>query len=110
MPTPPESDEPPSRKPRRAFPGPTPATVELLRRFGADFKAARLDAGLSQRQIAAAIDTVRQTVTKVEAGRLNLTVDVMQRLADAVGRELELVLTPRGTPLSARLRPGPKPR
>lgn len=107
----PPSDAPPPRpkpkgRPSKADKPPapiSPATRELQRKFGEDFKTARLAAGLTQAGVARLIDVSYQTVGLVENGKRNLTIDVMRRLAVAVGCSLVLHLNPDGAPLSARL-------
>lgn len=81
--------------------------MELQRQFGADFRAAREASGLTQDQVARLIDASYQNVAAVEHGRRNLTIDVMRRLAVAVGCSLVLHLNPDGAPLSARLERDP---
>ena len=83
----------------------SPALIELQRRFGADFKAARLAVGMTQAEVARLVDAPYQTIARVEHGRRNLTIDVMQRLAVAVRCSLVLRLNPDGDPLDARLQP-----
>ena len=58
-------------------------------------------------EVAKLIDASYQNVAAVEHGRRNLTIDIMRRLAVAVGCSLVLHLNPDGAPQSARLERGP---
>lgn len=53
--------------------------------FGANLRAAREAKGLSQRELAALAQFPQTKIPAVEAGRTNIGIDTMQRLADAVG-------------------------
>jgi transcriptional regulator with XRE-family HTH domain len=56
-----------------------------------ELKAAREEAGLSTADVAAASGLSVATVTRLEKGRVKRpTVDVLERYAKAVGRELRL--------------------
>lgn len=112
MTVPPDAAPPPrtrrkGRTPRSGEKIDSPATRELQRRFGADFRAARLAAGLTQAEVARLIDAPHQTVGQVEHGKRNLTIDVMRRLAVAVRCSLVLHLNPDGAPSSAHLERAP---
>lgn len=99
-------------RPPKAQRSPTPispATLELQRKFGADFRGARIAVGLTQAEVGQLIGSIHTTVSKVERGLLNLTIDVMQRLAVAVRCSLVLHLNPDGGPQSARLEPKAPP-
>lgn len=98
------------RTPRSGEKIDSPATMELQRRFGADFKAARIAAGLTQADVARLIEAPDTNVSQVENGKRNLTIDAMRRLAVAVGCGLVLHLNPLGAPLSARLEREPPKR
>ena len=105
----PPSDVPPPKPPRKGRTPrsgekiDSPATRELQRQFGADFKAARIAAGLTQAEVARLIEAPDTNVSQVENGKRNLTIDAMRRLAVAVGCNLILHLNPNGAPQSARL-------
>ena len=62
---------------------------------------------MTQAEVAKLIDASYQNVAAVEHGRRNLTIDIMRRLAVAVGCSLVLHLNPDGAPQSARLERGP---
>ncbi|WP_370081360.1 multiprotein-bridging factor 1 family protein [Streptacidiphilus sp. MAP12-16] len=53
--------------------------------------------GWSQAQLARAAGTGQAVVSRIEAGHLNPTVDMLGRLADAMDADLGLMLLPRAT-------------
>ena len=59
-------------------------------------ESARLQAGLTQRELAARAGTAQSVVARIERGQANPTIDTVTRLLDAAGFELrcELVPTP----------------
>lgn len=54
-------------------------------RFGASVRGARATKGLSQRALALMIGTTQSYVWRLESGRINPTLDVQCRIADALG-------------------------
>ena len=78
----------------------TPAT-ELQRRFGENFRAARLAAGLNQREVSARSGVHQEEVSKIERGMVNLTLRTMERLAQVVdhGADHLLQLNPTSKPI-----------
>ena len=68
--------------------------LELQRTFGVNFKARRLAAGMTQRQVAEFTGMKRPVVTAIENGVGNVTLRTMQRLAEAVECRVEVLLTP----------------
>jgi DNA-binding XRE family transcriptional regulator len=68
-----------------------PAEAHPAERAVGELKAAREEAGLSTADVAAASGLSVATVTRLEKGRVKRpTVDVLERYAKAVGRELRL--------------------
>jgi transcriptional regulator with XRE-family HTH domain len=59
-----------------------------------DIKAARTRAGLSQEALAFAADIDRTYVSQLERGIANPSIQVLQHVADAVGKELTITLKP----------------
>lgn len=51
--------------------------------------------GWSQAELALAAGTRQPVISRIESGRLNPTVDMLTRLADAMDAELTLALLPR---------------
>ena len=54
----------------------------------------RTSAGLSQRGLAARARVAQSTVTRIEAGRMEPTLDMLERLAAAAGQKLTLTVVP----------------
>jgi DNA-binding XRE family transcriptional regulator len=75
----------------KVYPAELPPAAQALN----DLKAARDEAGMTTADVAAASGLSVATVTRLEKGRVkNPTVDVLERYAKAVGRELHLSVTP----------------
>ena len=62
--------------------------------FGDNFRRAREDMGLSQREVARRLRTNQPFVSDVENGQNNLTIDKMARLAAFIGKPLYELLRP----------------
>lgn len=69
-----------------------PLTEELRRNFGANLRAARLAAGMTQAQLAKGAGLTQQFVSLIESGRMNLTLSTMALLAKVLGREVAVML------------------
>lgn len=54
-------------------------------RVGARIRAVRLEKGLSQTEVARQIKSYQQNVARTERGTENLTLDVILRIANALG-------------------------
>ena len=54
----------------------------------------RTSAGLSQRGLAARAGVAQSTVTRIEAGRMEPTLDMLERLAAAAGQTLTVTVSP----------------
>lgn len=52
--------------------------------------------GWSQSELARVAGTRQPVISRIESGHANPTVDMLTRLADAMGAELTLSLVPRG--------------
>jgi transcriptional regulator with XRE-family HTH domain len=59
---------------------------------GREVRSARIDADLTQVELAARLQTSSSYVANVEAGRVNLTVGQLARIADALGADLQISL------------------
>lgn len=57
---------------------------DLCRKFGANVKRVRKDAGLSQEALADKADVARSYMSEVEVGRRNPTLKVVERIAYAL--------------------------
>ena len=55
----------------------------------------REELGWSQARLAEAADTGQALISRIESGRVNPTVDMLGRLAEAMHAELTLSLSPR---------------
>ena len=69
-------------------------TREHQATFARNFKVARRAAGMTQLDVARVANSTYQTVSKIERGILNLTLETMDRMARAVGCELVVLLKP----------------
>jgi DNA-binding XRE family transcriptional regulator len=79
-------------RPRARLPlMPRTAASELTARVvGQEVRRARAAAGLTQAEVAARLETSPTYVTNVEAGRLNLTLGQLTRIAAAIGADLQV--------------------
>ena len=68
--------------------------MDVKERFGRAVKAARVEKGLSQEELAARIDADQAYVSRIEAGRMNVTLETAEQIADALEVELEMLLAP----------------
>jgi transcriptional regulator with XRE-family HTH domain len=65
--------------------------------FGNNLREARMKAGLSQKELAAATWITRAYIDQVEAGIANASLEVVERLASAIGKAAhDLLKPPRG--------------
>jgi transcriptional regulator with XRE-family HTH domain len=55
--------------------------------IGAVVRVLRTERGMTQREVAEAAECEANYVSKIERGRSQLTIDVLMRLADALGTE-----------------------
>jgi ribosome-binding protein aMBF1 (putative translation factor) len=67
-----------------------PSPLQIL--FGENLRTARLIVGLSQAELAARSGLTQQYLSKVETGHKNVTLRTMAALAEAVGREVSVLL------------------
>lgn len=70
----------------------TVASDITARIVGQEVRCARKAAGLTQAQVAARLDTSPAYITNVEAGRVNLTLGQLTRVAAAIGADLQVSL------------------
>jgi transcriptional regulator with XRE-family HTH domain len=64
----------------------------------------RLEHGWTQKELAEKAGTKQANISRLENGLLNPSVDMLQRVASALGAELTVILEPTGQP-----RPAPSP-
>jgi transcriptional regulator with XRE-family HTH domain len=65
--------------------------------FAKNLRKARQACGLSQEKLAELSELHRTYVGSVERGERNVSIDNMERLAEAVGRDLRELLNPLGS-------------
>ncbi|MGE5217162.1 MAG: helix-turn-helix domain-containing protein [Chloroflexota bacterium] len=70
------------------------ADIEL--RVALEITKAREAKNMSQRELAAALKTKQQTVSRIERGAQNLTIETLDRIARVLGRDLQVRLVPVG--------------
>ena len=79
-----EPDQPKSRAP-----GESQDTIEAGRlQIGARLKHARILAGVLMRELAAKVDCTESMISKIESGRVMPSLPMLQRIVDALGRDL----------------------
>lgn len=72
----------------------TTAVRALQISFGQNLRLARINAGLTQRDIEARTGIKQAYVSQIEAGKLNPTLATMVALADVVGKNVRELLRP----------------
>lgn len=70
----------------------TAASDLASRLIGREIRRARVEAGLTQAVVAERLGTSAPYVANLEAGRLNLTLGQLARVAEALGADLEIAL------------------
>ena len=60
--------------------------------------AARLERGISQQALAEMIGTKRSNISRMESGVQNISLDMFLKVADALGKEVMVVLEERSVP------------
>ena len=70
----------------------TAASNITARIVGQEVRRARKAAGLTQAEVATRLDTSPTYVTNLEAGRLNLTLGQLTRVASAIGADVRVTL------------------
>lgn len=73
---------------------PITKTLPAKALFGQRLRAARVDMALSQEELADQADLHRTYIGQVERGERNISVDNMEKLAEAVGQDLWRMLQP----------------
>jgi transcriptional regulator with XRE-family HTH domain len=72
-----------------------PPGLRLQRVFAENFRAARMEAELSQKDISELSGLAQQTISQIETARHNLTLKTMDKLGKVVGREVHDLLSPK---------------
>ena len=60
---------------------------------------ARLEKGLTQEQLAKLIGTQRSNICRIESGTQNLSLDMMLKIAEALGKDISIMLEERSNPM-----------
>ena len=68
------------------------ADIEL--RVALEITKAREAKKMSQRELAAALKTKQQTVSRIERGAQNVTIETLDRIARVLGRDLQVRFLP----------------
>jgi len=68
------------------------ADIEL--RVALEITKAREAKNMSQRELAAALKTKQQTVSRIERGAQNVTIETLDRIARVLGRDLQVRFVP----------------
>ena len=71
------------------------ADIEL--RVALEITKAREAKKMSQRELAMALNTKQQTVSRIERGAQNVTIETLDRIARALGQGLEVRFVPAGS-------------
>lgn len=78
------------QKHRGRFAFPRPRKIRDQVGVGGEVCKARLDAGLTQEELARRVKTTQQAISRLELGDQNATIDLLGRVAEALGLELRL--------------------
>lgn len=84
--------KPLSRPKAKPSPKAVPPGVRVA--FGQNLRAARQEAGLTQEQVADAAGAQRPYITQIESGLRNVSLELAESLARAVGKNLAELLPP----------------
>ena len=61
---------------------------------------ARLEKGLSQAQLAKLVGTQRSNICRIENGGQNLSLDLLIKITDALGKDISVLLEEKGVEMS----------
>ena len=75
---------------------------DIVATFGANLKAARLKARLTQVQLAERAGLLQQYISLVESGKQNVTLVTAKALANVVNRDVRSLLAPLRSPTVKR--------
>ena len=70
-----------------------PATTTIYQRWGRNVMAARVNAGLSQVQLARTVGVTQQSISRIETGKHGVKDGLRKRIADAVGGKVEEIFS-----------------
>jgi len=66
-------------------------------RTGAELKIARKNAGYTMLEVAGILGVTRETVTRMESGNMNLTLETIEKFCTAIHMTPSVTLEPMGT-------------
>ena len=72
-------------------------TQELREQIGRQLRQARLDAGISQVELAAEIGMASTYLSEVETGKHNITLDTLAGIASFLGLDVQVEFVPKRT-------------
>jgi len=64
--------------------------MEVLKELGDEIKKARLEAGFTQQELADRLKTKKTTISRIENGRQNLTVNYLLKIASRLDGTVEI--------------------
>jgi transcriptional regulator with XRE-family HTH domain len=76
-------------------------TRKMREKIGRQLRQARIEAGLSQVQVAAEVGMAATYLSEVESGYKNLTLDTLAGIATFLDLDVEVVLSPKRKPKRA---------
>jgi transcriptional regulator with XRE-family HTH domain len=74
---------------------PPPVSPELRNTFAENLRAARTEAGLSQRRLAELTGVSRKYISEIEASAVNASLDIVTLLATHLGKSPHSLLMPK---------------
>ena len=74
--------------------------LQKRREIIAQLVEARLEQGISQAQLARMIDTQPSNLCRLESGAQNLTLDMLLKIAGALGKDIKILLESREEPMN----------
>ena len=77
------------------------ARLATALRIGIAIRDAREDAGITQTELAARMGVAQSALSRIEAGRANITVEMLSRIANALGAPLSVKLGAGEVPLAS---------
>ncbi len=77
------------------------ARLATALRVGVAIRDAREEAGLTQTELAARMGVAQSALSRIEAGRANITVEMLTRIASALGAPLSVKLGTGEVPLAS---------
>jgi putative transcriptional regulator len=69
------------------------AAREKLKDLAKELKKAREDAGLTQESLAQKLGTARSTISRIEKGKQNLTIEYIVNFTQTVGKDFKIVIS-----------------